>query len=78
MKIVTDLDGMLCVTLSRKNLNGLYEQLNDNYGTREHSQIMKKIGDKIVIVSAEEDHVHYEGTLSGRSSESQKYGESHD
>lgn len=65
MNLVTRLDGgiagapLTAVTLSRSNLEGLLQQLDDVQGTREPAQIMRRTERGLIIVVAEEDAEHY-------------------
>lgn len=75
MQVALSSDTTFAVSLSRKNLEGLLELLDDR---NETPQIMRRLEDgRMLMVIAEENETHYEGRVSGASAPSQVYGESH-
>jgi hypothetical protein len=84
MNVNTKLDDIVVVGLSRKNLNGLLEQL-DEKRLGDPAQIMRKIDGTLFIVTAEENGEHYNSIEreesvrghSGASADSQAYAERH-
>lgn len=84
MNVNTNLDDIIVVSLSRKNLEGLLLQL-DEAKKGDPAQIMRRSSECLFIVVAEENDVHYTSTdreedvrvSSGTSHSSQKYGEVH-
>ena len=77
MKLEANLERLITVSLSRKNLEGLLSQLDANSGTTEASQIMRRDEDVLVIVVAEENEKHYAERASGASGPGQTYRETH-
>lgn len=79
MKITANLDNMLAVDLSRKNIEGLLAQLDDaRNGVRDTPQIMRTDESGVlVIITASENDIHYGERLSGQSHDSQAFGEGH-
>lgn len=58
MNINTKLDGIIAVSLSRRNLEGLIRQL-DEKKKGDPAQLMRKTDAGLILLIAEEDNVHY-------------------
>lgn len=73
---ISCLNDITTVSLSRRNIEGLLEQLND--GARD-AQITRRTDAGLLIVHAQEDGAHYNGAgrdgIAGASAPSQTYGE---
>jgi len=84
MNVNTNLDNLVVLSLSRKNLEGLIHQLDEDK-KGDPAQIMRRIDETLFIVVAEENDVHYNSTSreakvrgeSGSAHKSQTYGEAH-
>lgn len=75
MKLEANWDRLITVSLSRRNLEGLLAQLDTNESTSDTSQIMRRDGDTLLIVVAEENEKHYGDRPAGASGPGQRYGE---
>ena len=64
MDIVSTTSGLTAVSLSRQNLEGLLQQLDEGAS---QAQIMRAIDDGRLVVIAQEDDVHYGDRQPGRS-----------
>ena len=75
MKLVHNDDDFVVVSLSRRNLDGLLAQAEANAGTPELPQIRKRSGDRLLIVTLEDDSAHYDSERAGASGPGQIHGE---
>jgi hypothetical protein len=84
MNLAANMENLITITVSRKNIEGLLSQL-DTKAKNESAQIMRKSGDTLLILVAEENDDHYASVKrdeeaqgrSGSSGPGQEYAEAH-